>query len=468
MTSLHAESVLSTEGVVSEAQLAGLSTPERLDLLERHSALRSSVARSVCVDEFLERFVTRQSDADEGRLAALLLQALSDLADLKASLRDVPRTAAALLACVACDVLSLSASASALLVRLVADDVSLLREVVRAFRSCSTNSEVACRFASLMAQLLQTSEQGLLGCVQAGAVDCLLELSRTEDELVRGVALDHLASLGHTQEGLKVFADQALPWLLESATGDDRALRAAALAVLAHTLEAGAEQRRNALQTALSGASSAELVHALALNLESRDSACAVSAASCLSALSSDPDALLAVLADQELLDHWLSCLGGSAELQVATLNSVAAALLASSAGSTDAAATEPGKTLFRQLAARVEKLVPFLVQTASRPYADVKQAALNLLSAIASTPWGVTALMNTQGFSDFIVEMSTEMTHEGKHWKYRVLKTLCDNEAFRFAAPVHVLQRFDAAAARGPLFAGSQAAGPVAVERGS
>lgn len=461
---------MASEEVVSVEQLSGQPMPLQLELLEKHSSLRSSVAMSDCVNELLERFITQQSNADEQRLAELLLRSLGDIGDLKASLKDAPRTTAVLLACVACDVLSISDSASALLVRIVAADVPLLREVVRSFRSCSSNSEVACRVANLMSQLVQSSELGFLACVQTGAVDCLLELSRTDDVLLQGVAMDYLASLGHTNEGLKVFTDRALPWLLEVAAGEHGSfLRSAALRVVANTLVAGADLHGSALHTLLSGAAQSKFISAILLNLESPDVSCRISAINCIAMYCTSPAALKSVLANKALLALWLQCFRGTADLQVAAMNSVSVVLFAPSILSVAGETLEAGgkKAFFDEVRAHVDKLVPFIVQAAKRPFADVKHAAFNLLSAIASAPWGVAALMGAQGFGDFITDMATENSLDGKHWKFRVLKTLYDNDMFR-TAPTHLLQRFEVAVARGPLYVGSQVAGPTTQERGN
>lgn len=101
---------------------------------------------------------------------------------------------------------------------------------------------------------------------------------------------------------------------------------------------------------------------------------------------------------------------------------------------------------------------VQALLAICSQPFPDLRQHASATLCTLANLPWGQRLLASEPGFTEYLLDRSTEKTKEGKDCKYDIVKTLAESPTTGsiFGAP-H-LMRFRTYVNDGPYYIRTEA----------
>ncbi|XP_013402299.1 26S proteasome non-ATPase regulatory subunit 5 isoform X1 [Lingula anatina] len=62
------------------------------------------------------------------------------------------------------------------------------------------------------------------------------------------------------------------------------------------------------------------------------------------------------------------------------------------------------------------------------QPFTELKTAALNVYTVVAAQPWGQHMFKEHPGFTEYLLDRSTETTKEGKDGKFEIVKTLVES----------------------------------------
>mmetsp|Transcript_8129 Transcript_8129/g.13695 ORF Transcript_8129/g.13695 Transcript_8129/m.13695 type:complete len:662 (+) Transcript_8129:59-2044(+) len=79
-------------------------------------------------------------------------------------------------------------------------------------------------------------------------------------------------------------------------------------------------------------------------------------------------------------------------------------------------------------------QVVGLLMLMLRQPISEVRHGAFDVLVAVASSAWGVAACGEFAGFWNFVENRHTEVTKEGKDWKFLLIQTMASNLAQRTA----------------------------------
>ena len=353
-----------------------------------------------------------------------------------------------------------------------------LRLVATLMQHCSSlpvTAEVACRFASVITKLIRVDDSAFLSCFNAGGVDFVVSLSKTDDILLQMVTLEFLAVFASTKEGLKYcFANDIPRYLLLLARGEEAGseifIRSSALQIFADVCHLGSQHENGAvLMSLLQDSLVDDFLGALESNLEYSDESCKVAAINAVRSFSSTSLPLLRrVLFQKRLVRIWLSLIDSKVEIQAVLISSVAH-VLSHKFCMTDAASkaseSELKKQLYNEMNAIKPALTSFIVSGSRRPFPEIKQACYSLQAALAGTPWGLSALFGLQDFRVNIVDLSQEQTRDGKLWKFAVIEAAAGNESLSLFSE-EVVVELTRAVERGPFYVSPQLLGPVAVDR--
>ncbi|XP_015596966.1 26S proteasome non-ATPase regulatory subunit 5 [Cephus cinctus] len=91
------------------------------------------------------------------------------------------------------------------------------------------------------------------------------------------------------------------------------------------------------------------------------------------------------------------------------------------------------------------------IVSLCKQPFADIRQASLEVLAVIASQAWGQEYIAVQPGLIEFLLDRNVEAFKECKEAKYEVVKTLSQSVADIFDA--HTIQRMKQFIKEGPLY---------------
>ena len=111
-------------------------------------------------------------------------------------------------------------------------------------------------------------------------------------------------------------------------------------------------------------------------------------------------------------------------------------------------------------------KPVSVLKSIASQPFTDLRVVAFGVLGTLANLPWGQRLLNSEAGFTEYLLDRSTEKAKEGKDSKYDIVKILAESPTSGdiFGAPY--LMRLRHYVNEGPYYVRVEAA--VAFEEAS
>lgn len=198
------------------------------------------------------------------------------------------------------------------------------------------------------------------------------------------------------------------------------------------------------------------------------------------------PVALRLILEDPVLLSAWLDVRSMRTEMKAASLHSVARVLRGrpASASPTTAAGQEQAadpaaapsggegeqevvelrKLLFNRLGEvnmrAAGSSMAFLMGQLKAPIEPIRNAVYDVLAAVAEqrSGWGLRTLFGHGGFQELMLNRRTEMSKEGKEWKFAVVEAAmrCEDKGILADELLEELTKF---LKQGPFYVGEQRA---------
>jgi hypothetical protein len=351
--------------------------------------------------------------------------------------------------------LSLADSAAAAILKLMTENAVIVQQmapsVTDSARSYSANSMILMRFADLLARTVAISSETFEVCRSCGAVDLLVDVTRSEDVLLQLNALELLEFIGATSAGIShLFHNGEVSRLLHLAQGSDDAppdplLSTTALRVIQQLMKQASKivtSEGPYLWTSVDQRMVREFLRAALLHVESSDDSSRLAAMYTISQFAAiSPESLRLVLEDAVLLRSWLSTLSAKVDLQAACLHSIARVLdpTKSPQPTEDPATTAEArailhKQLFDQVGAvrRANTTMDYLMRCVLQPLSEVRHGAFDIMRCVAQQPsaWGLRALFGYSGFEEFLENRETEFSKEGKEWKFSVIEAIVTSPA--------------------------------------
>jgi hypothetical protein len=336
-------------------------------------------------------------------------------------------------------------------------------EVDRA-KFASLHSVVQARWLTLATRLAAAGSDMFALVAATGLISLMFDMvSDDSDPLMQLTLLDLVVHVCETEAGTSAFLGSGL-WaklLLWSGTGSraadgDPILGINALSALGSTFNAIAVACPQALAPLRQTLQGTMLPHIASLCESGRDTTETVAAIQCVSLLlGADPKFLEFAVSSEKLpfMREWLECaISSTPELRIACFVGLSHVFNAASRFSdqenaflalfallTTCWGCEPGEAALSCL---------------KKPHHEARVAAYRFLAALAGVPyvWGPRRVLGTPDLGPYLLDRSTEISKDGKEWKFAVLDALVRNKHARESVGDYLYSQLIAFHAKGPF----------------
>ena len=327
---------------------------------------------------------------------------------------------------------------------------TLLRTIARLL---SKNDVISFRVYDVVTDISKSSKIGLEASVKSGFLHSLIAILENEDELLHLNALEAMTGLALTEEGLNFLEQQDVLRKLahKIARANETPLSNLLIPGLMKFFGHVARFRPNEIFSKYP-----VVVSALFEVLESADQTILASALDTLGHIASTVEGKYAL---QDLGNNMTSALKRIAEvikkmptdLRVRGLNNLAC-ILDVRRSDQDNRILSLTKSWFDSLCEEPLKMV---VDLCKQPFADIRQASLELLAVLASQVWGQEYIAAFPGLVEFLLDRNIESFKECKEAKYDVVRNLSNAVSDIFDA--NTMQRFKKFVNQGPMYVETQ-----------
>lgn len=97
------------------------------------------------------------------------------------------------------------------------------------------------------------------------------------------------------------------------------------------------------------------------------------------------------------------------------------------------------------------------IMNTAKLPFVEMRLAALNLLGAVASQPWGLEAIFHAPGLFEFLLDRDIEFDKDCKIAKHEIIKVLVGHERISQIATTDVILKMKQHVNEGPFYVNAE-----------
>lgn len=97
------------------------------------------------------------------------------------------------------------------------------------------------------------------------------------------------------------------------------------------------------------------------------------------------------------------------------------------------------------------------ITNTARLPFVEMRIAALNLLCAIATQPWGLQVILNAPGLFEFLLDRNVEFDKDCKIAKHEIIKILVGHERISQMVSTDVVLKMKQHVNEGPFFVAAE-----------
>ena len=323
---------------------------------------------------------------------------------------------------------------------------TVLRTIARLL---SKNDIISFRVYEVVTNISKNSKIGLESSVKSGFLHSLIAVLDNEDELLHLNALETMTGLALTEEGLNFLEQQDVLRKLSHkiARANETPLSNLLIPGLMKFFGQVARFRPNEIFSKYP-----VVVSALFEVIESDDQIILASALDTLGHIASTVEGKYAL---QELGDSMTNALKRIAEvikkmptdLRIRGLNNLAC-ILDVKKSEQDNRILSLTKSWFDSLCEEPLKMV---VEFCKQPFADIRQASLELLAVIASQAWGQEYIAVFPGLVEFLLDRNIESFKECKEAKYDVVRNLSNAVSNIFDA--NTIQRFKQFVNQGPMY---------------
>ncbi|XP_017881205.1 26S proteasome non-ATPase regulatory subunit 5 [Ceratina calcarata] len=336
-------------------------------------------------------------------------------------------------------------------------------ELLRSFaRLLTKNDVVSFRVYEVVVDVARSSKEGLEASARSGFLNSLFEILESEDILLQVNALEILSQLALTEEGLSYLEQQeVLRKLVQKiAQANENPLSNLLIPGLMKFFGNVARHWPNEIFSKYPA-----VVSALFEVIESADQTILGVALDTLGQVSVRPEGKYAL---QALGNAMPSALRKIAEviqrmpttLRIRGLESLALIL--------DVPKPEQDNRILSLTKSWFDSMcddpLGMIVALCRQPFADIRQAGLQVLAVLASQVWGQEYVSSYPGLVEFLLDRNVESFKECKEAKYEVVKRLAEGEQDVFDPDT--MRRFREFASQGPHYV--EISTEVAIEGGS
>lgn len=323
---------------------------------------------------------------------------------------------------------------------------TLLRTIARLL---AKNDIISFRVYEVVTDISKGTKIGLEASVKSGFLHSLIAILEADDELLQLNALETMTGLALTEEGLNFLEQQDVLRKLthKIARANETPLSNLLIPGLMKFFGHVARFRPNEIFSKYP-----VVVSALFEVIESSDEIILASALDTLGHIATTVEGKYAL---QDLGDNMTNALKRLAEvikkmptdLRVRGLNNLAC-ILDVKKSDQDNRILSLTKSWFDSLCEEPLKMV---VDLCKQPFADIRQAGLELLAVLASQVWGQEYIAGFPGLTEFLLDRNVESFKECKEAKYDVVRNLSNAVSNIFDAST--MQRFKKFVLAGPMY---------------
>lgn len=313
-------------------------------------------------------------------------------------------------------------------------------ELLRSFaRLLSKNDIVSFRVYEVVVDIAKSSKEGLEASAQSGFLNSLFDILESEDILLQVNALEVLMQLALTEEGLSYLEQQeVLRKLVQKiAQANENPLSNLLIPGLMKFFGNVARHWPNEIFSKYP-----VVVSALFEVIENGDETILGVALDTLGHVSASTEGKYALQALGEAMPSVLKKIAEVIQrmptaLRIRGLNNLALILNVPKAEQ-DNRILSLTKSWFDSLC---DEPLGMIVGICKQPFADIRQAGLEVLAVVASQAWGQEYTSSFPGLVEFLLDRNIESFKECKEAKYEVVKQLSESEPNIFDAST--MQRF-------------------------
>lgn len=316
-------------------------------------------------------------------------------------------------------------------------------------------SQIYVRYASIMSRVISSGDAQFSASLACGAVDACTSLAYSNDILIQMIALDELLIwFANTTSGFQyLFSSGMIEWIVTTAYGNDTdspnmMLSSQALRLLGGIFKLASKSTINNDYITNNSLLIKQFLHAAVIHVEVTDDINRLAGIGALADFAcSSLKAFSIVIADEQLVDAWISLLNAKVEIQSFVLHSIATVLNTTHqllhqqqqqqqgnedlAGIKSAMKSEKMSLLSAISKAKHVDYIVYLMKSAKQPMSDLRSGAYDVIRCIACESWGAEILIRSSGFEEFIFNRDTEFSKEGKDLKFAIIEGLHRNDAF-------------------------------------
>ncbi|XP_033184534.1 26S proteasome non-ATPase regulatory subunit 5 [Bombus vancouverensis nearcticus] len=335
-------------------------------------------------------------------------------------------------------------------------------ELLRSFaRLLVKNDTVSFRIYEIVVDVAKSSKEGLEASVQSGFLNSLFEVLENEDILLQINALEILTELALTEEGLNYLEQQEVikKFVQKITQANENPLSNLLIPGLMKFFGNVARYWPNEIFSKYP-----IVVSALFEVIESGDQTILGVALDTLGHVSMRAEGKYALQALGDAMPCALKKIADIIQrmptaLRIRGLNNLALIL--------DVQKTEQDNRIMSLTKSWFNSMcddpMGMILALCRQPFADIRQASLEVMAVVASQVWGQEYMSSYPGLVEFLLDRNVESFKECKEAKYAIVKQLAEAEQNVFDA--NIMQRFAEFVTQGPHYV--EANTEVAVEGG-
>lgn len=336
----------------------------------------------------------------------------------------------------------------------IAENVSGLKVLCMRFHKdvidlMTQNSVVAFRVLEIIVDISAASREGLEACDQAGFLDILVSQLSNEEILVQLNALELITKLALVPEGLRYLErHHVLRKLADKVAGASEDPLSSLL--IPGLMKFFGNVARNTPDEIFSNYP--VVITALFDVIESGDLSILPVALDTLGYVAERVEGKYALESLGEAMSNCLKRIGTMlrqlpSELKIRTLNNIAL-ILRVEQDKQDNRILSLTKSWFDLLG---EEPLDLIIGFSKQPFADIRQAGLEILAIVASQTWGQEYIAGAPGLVEFLLDRNVESFKECKEAKFEIVKALSSAGSHIFDA--HTIHRFQLYINQGPMY---------------
>lgn len=332
------------------------------------------------------------------------------------------------------------------------DEIQVTNSLIEMYTEYETkNSTILLRFCQIICEV--SSKNEFVYNRFSFLIEKIFDICLKKDDiLVQMVVIEYIVLFANIAPGRAyLLSSGMIRWMVEVSRDESSPLASQALHGVAYILREVCRNESDWRNSAEIMTVVDKLFMASRELLDSRNVASRMAGIQVLSTFASSSLAALELIVSPPalprntvpLIQEWVSAYSsGNVEIQGCVWQSLADVLASFSASFRSGELSQDSENLLKKFYEsigdltlyRAEELaagsstVAIALRAAKQPVVEVRYPAVKFLQIVASYPWGILALFQTKGFLDYITDVITEFSSQGREHKFALVKEILDN----------------------------------------